>query len=79
MSVLLDEYYVYVYITTADSACQYKVVAWLKPKFQTPADADAYYFRPVLLVDDGPQKKLSEMSQECLWIGSTERLHYASS
>ena len=37
------------------------MVAWLKPKFQTPADADAYYFGPVLPVHDGPQKKLSEM------------------
>ena len=45
------------FITTAESACQYKVVAWLKLKFQTPADADAYYFRPVLPAD-GPQKTL---------------------
>ena len=36
-------------------------MAWLKLKFQSPADVDAYYFRPVMSVDGDPQK-LSEMS-----------------
>ena len=51
------------FITTTESACRYKVVAWLNLKFQSPTDADAYCFRPVLPIDDDdPQKKLSEMS-----------------
>ena len=39
------------------------MVAWLKPKFQTPADADAHYFRREDSTTENPQKKLSDLSR----------------
>ena len=40
-------------------------MAWLKPKFPTPADADAHYFRPdpEASSDENPQKQLSDLSR----------------
>ena len=50
---------------SSESACRYKVVAYLKPKFATPADASEHYFSQPLVettANDDPDKHLSEMS-----------------
>ena len=49
----------------SESACRYKVVAYLKPKYATPADASEHYLSQPLVAttsNDDPEKQLSEMS-----------------
>lgn len=52
-----------VFASVTESACRYKVVAWLKPKFSIPADANVHYFgRSVPVSSDDPEKQLFNMS-----------------
>ena len=53
------------FVSVTESACHYKVVAWLKSKFSIPADANVHYFShdvPVSSPCDDPEKQLFNMS-----------------